>query len=248
MDNFFTNISEYFRIDSEMLYYYISLAIKIAFIFVLAKLVTVVLNRVVVNIFKLYPRFKFDERKSGTLLGILRSIIKYVVYIIMGISILDILILFEDQYSVGDYITVNGVTGTVEDIGLRITHIRSFKGELHIIPNGEIKAVTNSSRGNSLAIIDVGVAYESDQEKALIALNTIAENYFANNQDKVAEKPEVQGIIKLGESDVVLRTIIKTQPLIHWKVEREMRMLILETFKKENIEIPYPRRVILERQ
>jgi small conductance mechanosensitive channel len=156
--------------------------------------------------------------------------------------------LFEDQYSVGDYITVNGVTGTVEDIGLRITHIRSFKGELHIIPNGEIKAVTNSSRGNSLAIIDVGVAYESDQEKALIALNTIAENYFANNQDKVAEKPEVQGIIKLGESDVVLRTIIKTQPLIHWKVEREMRMLILETFKKENIEIPYPRRVILERQ
>ncbi|OGO76830.1 MAG: hypothetical protein A2Y23_09065 [Clostridiales bacterium GWB2_37_7] len=265
-----------------MLYYYAALAIKIVFIFVLSKIVIVVLNRVIVNVFRLYPKFKMDEKKSGTLVGILRSVVKYAVYIIMGISILDTLniptqpilataglgslaigfgaqslvrdvfngffILFEDQYAVGDYITINGVTGTVEDIGLRITRIRSFNGELYIIPNGEVKAVINASRGNSLAIVDVGVAYENDQEKALGILTDTATLYFEKNKDKVAEKPEVLGIIRLGESDVVIRTIIKTQPLMHWKVEREMRMLILEVFKKEKIEIPYPKRVMLEKK
>lgn len=282
MSNFFAKISEYFQIDGSMLYYYAALVIKIALIFALAKLATVVLNRVIVNVFKLYPRFKLDEKKSGTLVGILKSVIKYVVYIIMGISILDALniptqpilataglgsiaigfgaqslvrdvfngffILFEDQYGVGDYITINGVTGTVEDIGLRITRIRSFNGELHIIPNGEIKAVTNASRGNSLAIVDVGIAYESDQEKALGVLSTAALTYFENNKDKAAEKPEVQGIIILGESNVIIRTIIKTHPLMHWKVERELRLMILEALKNENIEIPYPKRVMVEKK
>lgn len=282
MDSFFNNISEYFQIDPSLLYYYAALIIKIVFIFILSKLVIVVLNRVIANIFKLYPKFKLDEKKSDTLVGILKSVVKYVVYIIMGISILDALniptqpilataglgsiaigfgaqslvrdvfngffILFEDQYGVGDYITINGVKGTVEDIGLRITRIRSFNGELYIIPNGEIKAVTNASRGNSLAIVDVGVAYENDHEKALALLTSTADLYFENNKDKVAEKPEVQGIIRLGESDVIIRTIIKTMPLMHWKVEREMRMLILEAFKKEKIEIPYPKRVMVEKK
>jgi small conductance mechanosensitive channel len=282
MNNFFDEVSKYFQMDSAAAYYYIGIAIKIAFIFILSKLATAVLNRVVSNVFKLYPKFKMDEKKTGTLVGILKSVIKYVVYIIMSISILDTLniptqpilataglgsiaigfgaqslvrdvfngffILFEDQYAVGDYVTINGVTGTVEDIGLRITRIRSFNGELHIIPNGEIKAVTNSSRGNSLAIVDVGVAYESDQEKALGVLTTIASLYFEDNKDKAAEKPEVLGIIKLGESDVIIRTIIKTQPLMHWKVERELRMLILDAFKKEKIEIPYPKRVMIEKK
>jgi small conductance mechanosensitive channel len=282
MNNFFAEVSKYFQMDSAAIYYYIGIAIKIVFIFILSKLATAVLNRVVSNVFKLYPKFKMDEKKTGTLVGILKSVIKYVVYIIMGISILDTLniptqpilataglgsiaigfgaqslvrdvfngffILFEDQYGVGDYVTINGVTGTVEDIGLRITRIRSFNGELHIIPNGEIKAVTNSSRGNSLAIIDVGVAYESDQEKALGVLTSIASLYFEENKDKAAEKPEVLGIIKLGESDVIIRTIIRTQPLMHWKVERELRMLILDAFKKEKIEIPYPKRVMIEKK
>jgi len=282
MSNSFTKISQYFQMDTTLLYYYASIALKILVIFVLSKIAIVVMNRVVGNIFKVYPRFKMDGKKSDTLVGILKSIIKYAVYIIMGISILDTLniptqpilataglgsiaigfgaqslvkdvfngffILYEDQYGVGDFITINGVTGTVEYIGLRITRIRSFIGELHIIPNGEIKIVTNASKGNSLAIVDVGVAYESDQEKALSVLTTIANLYFENNKDKVAEKPEVLGIIKLGESDVIIRTIIRTHPLMHWKVEREMRMHILETFKTENIEIPYPRRVMLEKK
>lgn len=282
MSNFFAKISQYFQMDTSLLYYYASIAIKVIVIFVLSKLAIVLLNRVVIKVFKLYPRFKIDEKKSGTLAGILNSVIKYVMYIIMGISILDTLniptqpilataglggiaigfgaqslvrdvftgffILFEDQYGAGDYVTINGVTGTVEELGLRITRIRSFNGELHIIPNGEIKAVTNASRGNSLAIIDVGITYESDQEKALGILTEVASAYFENNKDKAAERPSVLGIIRLEEYGVIVRTVVKTQQLMHWDVERELRKLILDAFKKEKIEIPYPKRIMVEKK
>lgn len=281
MNEFFKGVSEYFQMDSEMFYYYISVAIKIIVIFLIAKAAIAVLNRLVVKVFKLYPRFRKDEKKSGTLLGILKSVIKYAVYIIMGISILETLdiptqpilataglggiaigfgaqslvrdvftgffILFEDQYAVGDYVTIKAVTGTVEDIGLRITRIRSFNGELHIIPNGEIKEVTNVSRGNSLAIVDVMLAYESDYEKAIEILSNTAAAYFEKNKDKAAEKPEVLGIIRLGESELVIRTIVKTVTLQHWKVERELRMNMLEALKKEGIQMPYPKRVLVEK-
>lgn len=280
MSEMMKNLADTLKLDTEVLYYYGGVALKIIVIFVLARFSIFILNKLIVRIFKLYPRFKMDEKKTETLAGILKSVIKYVVYIIMGISVLEalkiptqpilataglggvaigfgaqslvkdvftgFLILFEDQYGVGDYVTINGVTGTVEDMGLRITRIRSFKGERHIIPNGEIKAVTNLSRGNSLAVIDVSITYESDREKAIYVLSAVASQYFEKNKDKVADSPEVQGIIKLGEADVVIRTILPTFPLMHWKVEREMRLLVLEAFQEEHIEIPHARRVLLE--
>lgn len=280
MGAFFDKIAVYLQINTTFLYYYLGIFIKLIIIFIISRLAITMFNKVISNMFRLYPRFKMDERKSNTLTGILKSVTKYLVYLIMGISILEILdvptqpilataglggiaigfgaqslvrdvftgflILFEDQYSIGDYVTISGVTGTVEDLGLRITRIRSFNGELHIIPNGEIKAVTNVSRGNSLAIIDISVAYESNHERAVETLLAVALNYYEKNEDKVKEKPEVLGIIKLGESDVLIRTIVKTEPLMHWKVERELRLLILDAFKKEKIEIPYPKRVLVE--
>ena len=282
MSDIIRNIADTLRWDTDLVYYYGGIVLKLVVIFILARFSIFILNKVIVRIFRLYPRFKMDEKKSGTLAGILKSVIKYVVYIIMGISVLEtlniptqpilataglggvaigfgaqslvkdvftgFLILFEDQYAVGDYVTINGVTGTVEDMGLRITSIRSFKGELHIIPNGEIRVVTNLSRGNSLAVVDVSIAYESDREKAIYVLSAVAAEYFEKNKDKVAESPEVQGIIKLGESDVVIRTILRTFPLMHWRVEREMRLLVLEAFREENIEIPYAKRVLLEKR
>ncbi len=276
----FGNIAVYLQMDTALLYYYLGIFVKIIFIFIISRLAIIVLNKVISNVFRLYPRYKMDERKSNTLIGISKSVIKYLVYLIMGVSILEalniptqpiiataglggiaigfgaqslvkdvftgFLILFEDQYSVGDYVTISEVTGTVEELGLRTTRIRSFNGELHIIPNGEIKAVTNVSKGNSLAIIDVSVAYESNHERAVAILSAVASDYYEKNEDSIKEKPEVLGIIKLGESNVSIRTIVRTEPLAHWKVERELRLLMLEAFKKEKIEISYPKLVLVE--
>ena len=157
-------------------------------------------------------------------------------------------ILFEDQYGVGDYVTIGSMTGTIEDIGLRITKMRAFNGDLHIIPNGEIKTVTNHSRGNSLAIIDIGVSYEEDAEKAITALKELTERYYNSRPKGIIHQPDVLGIIKLNESEVIIRIIVQTEPLMHWSIERELRKLILEAFKSQDIEIPYPRRVIMNKK
>jgi small conductance mechanosensitive channel len=76
-------------------------------------------------------------------------------------------ILLENQFSVGDTITIENMNGTVEEIELRITKIRNFNGDLYIIPNGEIKRVTNHTRGNKGAIVDVPVEYREDTSKIM---------------------------------------------------------------------------------
>lgn len=269
------------NIDGVMLSYYIIMAIKAVVIIVIGKVSISIINRIITNFFKLYPKFKMDEKKSTTLAGILKSIVKYTVYIIIAISALNVLniptapllataglgglavgfgaqslvkdvftgffILFEDQYGVGDYVTIGTMTGTVEDIGLRISKIKSFNGDLHIIPNGEVKIVTNHSRGNSLAIIDIGVSYEADAEEAISVLEELTEGYYKSKPEGILQKPEVLGIVKLNESDVIIRTIVQTKPLSHWEIERDMRKLILEAFKEQKIEIPYPKKIIINK-
>ncbi|HCJ57462.1 MAG TPA: mechanosensitive ion channel protein MscS [Clostridiaceae bacterium] len=260
---------------------YLSAALKILFIIIFWRIINAVLNKVINNFFKLSPRLRMDEKKSNTLSGLMKSIIRYTIYIIMAISVLNVLniptqsilaaaglgglalgfgaqnlvkdvisgffILFEDQYAVGDYVSIGPATGNVEDIGLRITKIRAFNGDLHIIPNGEIKTVINHSRGNSLAIIDISIAYEADADKAISILKDIGSSFYENNRDRVIEPPEVLGIISFGESDAKIRMIMKTASLKHWSIEREMRKIVKEAFRKENIEVPYPRRVYISR-
>lgn len=154
-------------------------------------------------------------------------------------------ILFEDQFSVGDYIKVGEFEGIVEAMGIRVTKIRDFSGALHIIPNGNIQTVTNRTRGAMRAWVDVGIAYEEDIDKAISVLNNISKE-IAKNNSNIVEGPTVLGVSNLGESDVVLSVIAKTKPMEQWAVERELRKKIKEAFDREGIEIPYPRRVIIK--
>ncbi len=155
-------------------------------------------------------------------------------------------ILFEDQYAVGDYVTIGEATGTVEEMGLRITKIRGYKGEINIIPNGQVDKVTNYSRSNSLAIVDMGIAYESDIDRASGIMKVTAEA-FAQEHHEVVEPPEVLGVMELGDSQVVIRLIARTQPMKHWGVERELRKQIKLEFDRQGIEIPYPHRVMVNK-
>ena len=71
-------------------------------------------------------------------------------------------IVFEDQFGVGDYVSFAGIEGTVEEIGLRTTKVKSWTGEQQVIPNGNITQVTNYSVHNGLAIVDINIPYEND--------------------------------------------------------------------------------------
>jgi len=156
-------------------------------------------------------------------------------------------LIFEDQYNVGDYVEVAGVSGIVDEIGLRTTKVRDFGGQFHIIPNGEITLVTNHSRGMMRALVNINIAYEEDFNKVLKVLEDVCLQ-VKEKRDDIVEGPTILGISNLGPSEVVVSILAKTVPMQQWSVEREIRKAVLEKFKDEGIEKPYPRMVYINRQ
>ncbi len=155
-------------------------------------------------------------------------------------------IIFEDQYSVGDYVELGGISGTVEEVGLRTSKLRDFGGQLHVVPNGEIKIVTNHSKGPMRALVNISIAYEADIDKAIFALNEVCAEIKQKRNDLV-EGPKVLGITNFGPSEVIVTIIAKTIPMQQWSVERDLRRAIKERFNRDGIEIPYPRTVIISK-
>jgi small-conductance mechanosensitive channel len=158
-------------------------------------------------------------------------------------------ILLEDQFAVGDAIQVGNIAGAVEKMTLRATFLRDLEGTLHVIPNGEIRIVSNRTKTWSRAIVDVGVAYEEDIGRVMAALGKIGHDL---HQDEafaplLLEQPTVTGVEALGDWAVTVRIMVKTRPGKQWDVARELRRRIKESFEREGIEMPYPRQEILMR-
>lgn len=153
-------------------------------------------------------------------------------------------ILFEDQFGVGDYISAGGVSGVVEEMGIRVTRIRDFGGQLHIIPNGEIKQVTNFMGKSMRVMFDVRVAYSTDVETAIQILGDLFAG-AARKNPAIVEGPRVLGVQELGERGVNLRVQARTTAMEQWNVEREIKREILKRFSEAGIEIQNPQRFLL---
>jgi moderate conductance mechanosensitive channel len=156
-------------------------------------------------------------------------------------------IIFEDQFSVGDYVRIGQFEGTVEEIGLRTTKIKSFTGEINILPNGSIIEVTNFSVYNSVSVLDIGIAYEGDIEYA----EKVLQDYLETTTEKYPElvkTPELLGVQQFGASEVVLRIVAETVPMKHWYIGRQLRKDIKLLLDQHGIEIPFPRMVMYSRQ
>ncbi|UOQ44768.1 mechanosensitive ion channel family protein [Halobacillus salinarum] len=155
-------------------------------------------------------------------------------------------IIFEDQFSVGDYIQASGVEGFVEEIGLRTSKIKSWTGEVNILPNGNITQVTNFSIHNSVAVVDVSIAYEGNIQRAEEVISKLLEE-LPERYENLITVPELLGVQALGSSDVVMRIIAETEPMEHWGVARAIRKEVKTRLDAEGIEIPFPRLVMYSR-
>lgn len=270
-------VNSYLKNDSGNLNAYGKFA-KILIIIFITRILITVINRVVDRTFK--NRKKSNElmtiSRANTLGEILKSVIRYTLYFIAIMTILDMFIntasilatagiggvaigfgaqslvkdmitgffiLFEDQYALGDYVKIGDYEGIVEELGVRVTKLRDFSGELHIIPNGNIQVVTNRTRGAMRALVEVTIAYEEDIDKAIKVLEKMCLAIKEGN-DTILEGPSIMGVTDLAEYGFKLRIVAKTQPMDQWSLEREIRKKVKETLDKENIEIPYPRIVI----
>lgn len=152
-------------------------------------------------------------------------------------------LIFEDQFGVGDYIETSGFSGFVEEMGLRVTKMRDFSGVLHVIPNSEISKVSNHSRGNRTALVDIAVAYTADVAGVQAVLEAALAD-LAERLDSIVEGPRILGLVNLAPSEMVWRIWARTKPMQHWSTEREMRKALKIALDTAGLEPPYPRTVI----
>ena len=155
-------------------------------------------------------------------------------------------ILLENQFAVGDVVSINGKTGSVERISIRSTWIRQFSGDLHVIPNGSITMVSNSTRGWSRSIVEVGVSYDADLEEVRKVVEQVGQEMYDDEslEGVLDELPQWGGVTKLGDSAVNVRVVVKVSAGSQWSVNREFNRRLKVAFDKAGIEIPYPQQVV----
>lgn len=146
-----------------------------------------------------------------------------------------IFLMLEDSFVIGDDITVAGKTGNVEKIGLRTTTIRDYNGELHVIPNGEIRVVTNRNKNIQRALITVPIAYDADAQMAMDILTEALKK--VDDDHAVIENVSVWGITDFNNNGVVISCAAKTVPGEQWRIERLMRQVALEELRRNGIKV-----------
>jgi small-conductance mechanosensitive channel len=157
-------------------------------------------------------------------------------------------ILFEDQYGVGDVIQINEVaSGKVEQLTLRLTGLRDLDGTMHYISNGTITHVANRTKDWSRAVIDVRVSYDADQDHTRRVLEEVA---LEAKEDETLTRslysvPEVLGVERLGENEVVWRLLAETKPGRQWDIARQINERVKLRLDEEGIEIPLGRQVVV---
>jgi small conductance mechanosensitive channel len=155
-------------------------------------------------------------------------------------------ILFEDSLSVGDIVTLRGMSGEVEKVTLRAVTLRDLEGNVHVIPNSTLDLITNMTKVYSRRVIDVGVAYREDVDTVIEILEEVSEEL---RNDPVLGwdmmRPlEVMGVEDFSDSAVVIRTRLWTLPGKQWRLGREFRRRLKKAFDERGIEIPFPHRTI----
>ena len=155
-------------------------------------------------------------------------------------------ILLENHFRVGDVIGTGEVSGKVESISLRVTTLRDIEGKVHIVPNGDIGVVSNMTKEWSRAVLDIGVAYKEDPDYVMEVIREVGKEMMKDKEYKklIMEPVEILGVDNFADSAVVIKTMVKTHPLMQWQVAREFRRRLKKAFDSKSIEIPFPHRTI----
>ena len=166
---------------------------------------------------------------------------KFVEDLFTGLSII-----LTGQLRVGDYVTVNNSTGTVEKVTLTMIVIRAFNGDVHYLRNGQIDTIINQTKNFSFPIFNISVAYKTDVTHAMKVLRELGQELRQNTAYSrfVLSDIEVLGLNEFQDSAIVIQCRIKTTPQEQWMVKRKFNQMVKERFEKEGIEIPFPQVVV----
>jgi small-conductance mechanosensitive channel len=156
-----------------------------------------------------------------------------------------VFLLFDDLIHVGDLVRIGGTVGTVEQIGVRLIKVRTFDGELVMIPAGEIRTFGNKSMDWARVVVPVGLSYEQDIDDVLPIMQRVAQEWADENEAILLEdEPQVQGLMDFGDSAVTARVVVQVKPGEQFAAERELRQRLKRTFDEQGVEIPFPQRTV----
>lgn len=212
-----------------------------------ARIATVVIG--VVALLMILAEFQISIGPAIAGLGVVGIAVGFGAQTLIRDWLAGVFVILENQYSAGDVVRIAGVDGVVEDFSLRRTTLRDLDGTVHTVPNGHIVVASNMTRGWSRVNLDIGVAYDTDIDRATEIINRVGQSLVEDAEwgQRIIEPPSVMRVNALGESAVSLKVLGQVRPAEQWAVAGELRKRVLAAFAAEGIEIPFPHRVIVSR-
>jgi len=158
-------------------------------------------------------------------------------------------ILLENQYAKGDVVTVAGISGLVEEVGLRRTVLRDLDGIVHYVPNGQIAVASNQTQEWSRVNMNVSVAYGEDLDKVFEVINRVGHELAADAEfgPLIIKAPQVLRVDAFEDSGIAIKILGDTEPIRQWDVMGELRKRLKKAFDEEDIEIPFPHVTLVTR-
>ena len=204
---------------------------------------------VVIATLMILGRFRYDIGPAVAGLGVVGIAVGFGAQSLVRDYFTGALILLENQFSIGDVVSIAGVTGTVEDFSLRRTTLRDLDGVVHTVPNGEIKVASNRTRTWARINQDVTIAYGTDLDRAIGVVDEVGRGMHEDPvwKRRVLEPPRVERVEALGEYGVTLKILGSVRAVDQWAAGGELRKRLLAAFTEHGIEIPRPQRVVLAR-
>ncbi|HSR19616.1 MAG TPA: mechanosensitive ion channel family protein [Anaerolineales bacterium] len=154
-----------------------------------------------------------------------------------------VILLIENEFTIGDIVAVGGITGTVERISLRATYLRDVEGKLILIPNGDIRSLANLTAKWAKVLVTFNVDYETDSQRVLKALEEAVRRVQADDaiSGQLVEAPQVLGWSGFSDWAVQMQVIAKSKPGEQWAVARALRKAALECLQQDGLQLATPR-------
>jgi small conductance mechanosensitive channel len=196
----------------------------------------------IIAVITILPEFGVNITTLIAAIGIGGLAIAFAAQSLVRDFIAGFFILLEDHYSIGDVVSIAGVTGVVEDIGLRRTVLRDIDGNVHSVPNGKVELSTNMTKKYSRVNLNVSVGYGENLKHVIDTINKICQEMAKDPQwkDDFITTPSVLRVDKLGDSGIDIKIMGDTKPAKQWAIMGELRLRLKDTFDSEGIEIPWP--------
>ena len=166
-------------------------------------------------------------------------------YLIRDI-VAGLFIILENQYRVGDIVSLDEVTGVVEDVSIRMTTVRDMDGTVHHVPHGTVQRSANMSKDFARVNLNIGVSYSADLDQVIQVLNRVGSELATDSlwaQD-IIQPVQFLRVDKFDDSVIQMKVMGDTKPLRQWAVAGEYRMRISKAFAKEGIDLPFPQMVV----